>query len=280
MRYRPIVFSDVDGTICFHQEINGISVSRQRENGLYEVSDPRSGSTYLAHDVSTSSYSIYFAEATRQRLRRLSETYDIVLVTGGRPSTCQKRAPVFDFAKAVIAENGAVIFDKDFRRDEQWWDQLAPQRTLLQDVREYIRSYDWKTDDEGRSSAIRVRLKDNPHKDKEKFARLHERVRLPDGLKSTINLGNLDIVPSMAGKDHAVAFLRDQWGVDPSDTVGWGDDINDMPFLGICGKSYVLASSYPAVLEEAKRHAWNVTRSHTFDGIHEVIDELMDQGYS
>jgi HAD superfamily hydrolase (TIGR01484 family) len=271
---KPVIFSDVDGTICFHQEANGIVEHQSLANGLINVSDPRNGICFETHDVSTSSYKIYLAEETRAHLHRVKETHDIVLVTGGRPSTCQRRSGVLDFAKAIVAENGAVIFDADFNRDEEWWDKLAPQRELLAEVRSYIRSYDWSTDDEGRSSAIRVRLRDNPHKNEEKFARLLKSVRLPEGLKSTVNLGNLDIVPAMAGKDHAISYLMKKWGVGPEQSFGIGDDINDTPFLKICGRSYVLSSAYPAVLEEAKREGWSISAAPTFEGIHEILRDI------
>ncbi len=271
---KPVIFSDVDGTICFHQEANGIVEHQSLENGLIKVSDPRNGTCFDAHDVSTSSYKIYLAEETRNHLHRVKESHDIVLVTGGRPSTCQRRSGVLDFAKAIVAENGAVIFDADFNRDEEWWDKLAPQRELLAEVRSYIRSYDWNTDDEGRSSAIRVRLRDNPHKNEEKFARLLKSVRLPEGLKSTVNLGNLDIVPAMAGKDHAISYLMKKWGVGPEQSFGIGDDINDTPFLKICGRSHVLSSAYPAVLEEAKREGWSISAAPTFEGIHEILRDI------
>ena len=271
---KPVIFSDVDGTICFHQEANGIVEHQSLENGLINVSDPRNGTCFDTHDVSTSSYKIYLAEETRNHLHRVKESHDIVLVTGGRPSTCKRRSGVLDFAKAIVAENGAVIFDADFNRDEEWWDKLAPQRELLAEFRSYIRSYDWNTDDEGRSSAIRVRLRDNPHKNEEKFARLLKSVRLPEGLKSTVNLGNLDIVPAMAGKDHAISYLMKKWGVGPEQSFGIGDDINDTPFLKICGRSYVLSSAYPAVLEEAKREGWSISAAPTFEGIHEILKDI------
>lgn len=269
---KPVLFSDVDGTICFHEEANGISLLGEASGGLLEVKDPRGTSSFLSHDVSTSSYAVYLAEETRQRLHALSEKVDIVLVTGGRPSTCQGRAHLLDFASAVIAENGAMIFDAKFRRDEEWWNKLQPQRELLEDIKAYIKSYDWNLDDKGRTSGIRVRLRDNPHKNEEKFARLCEVVRLPPELQSTINLNNLDIIPRDAGKDKAVQYFMKSRGYEQKNSFGIGDDINDAPFLRICGRSFVLASSYPQVLDEAKQRGWGISKSATFDGIHEILE--------
>ena len=271
---KSIVFSDIDGTICFHKEINHIAHVEALSSGLHRVHGPDSSEYFDAHDVSTSSYTIYFAEETRKRLIELGKNFRIVLATGGRPSTCQKRAHLFTFAEAFIAENGGVIFDAHFNRDEAWWDHLAPQRKLLAEVKKYIESYQWKLDSDGRSSGIRVRLKDNPHKNAEKFARLCEAVRLPTGLQSTMNLENLDIILKDAGKDKAVSYYLESRGLPKALSHGLGDDINDAAFLRVCQHQYVLQSAFPPVLEEARKKGWFISRKSSFEGIHEIIQVI------
>jgi hydroxymethylpyrimidine pyrophosphatase-like HAD family hydrolase len=270
----PIIFTDIDGTICFHKELNHITCIESLPQGKSKVHGPDSTQCFEAHDVSTSSYTIYFAEETRRRLRELQPHFRIVLATGGRPSTCQKRAHLFNFAEAFIAENGGVIYDQNFNRDEDWWQHLAPERALLEDVKKYIESYQWKLDADGRSSAIRVRLKDNPHKNSEKFARLCEAVRLPPGLQSTINLENLDIILAGAGKDKAVAYYLETRASSATSSHGIGDDINDAAFLRVCQYQYVLQSAFPPVIQEAQAKGWFISKKSSFEGIHEILERI------
>ena len=271
---RPVVFSDVDGTLCFHGELNGIEELERHPNGMCAVRDPSGGEVHLSHDVSTSSYAVYLSERVRRRCHDLKAKADIILLTGGRPSTCEGRAGVLDFAKTIVAENGGIIFDEHFKRDEHWWHHLMPQRQLLAEVKAYIESYHWKLDDKGRTSGLRVRLRDNPHKDAARFARLCEAVRLPVGLRKTLNLENLDIILEGAGKEKAVNYLLETQGYRQEDSHGLGDDINDISFLEGCRWSYVLASSFPQVLQRAEEQGWMVSTAPTFAGIEEILQTI------
>jgi hydroxymethylpyrimidine pyrophosphatase-like HAD family hydrolase len=272
---KPVLFSDIDGTLCFHGEANDVKVLGQTDDGFFRVSDVIEGGEWACHDVSTSSYSVFFAQKTRELLHELKHHMDIVLITGGRTSTYEKRKKVLDFAKMVVVENGGLIFSPGMNRDEFWWEQFQEQRGELQEVEHYIKSYDWVLDNEGRTTMLRVRLKDNPHKDAEKFARLCKAVRLPSSLKSTINLGNLDIVPTLSGKDNAVRYLQKKLGVSQGMSYGVGDDINDAPFLRLCDVPFVLKSAYPQVLEEAREKSWRISNRRTFGGIHEILEGLI-----
>jgi len=277
MKTKPILFSDVDGSICFHQKANDIIEVEKNEDGTSLVRHANSEKTFIAHDVSTSSYKVFLAQDTRELLHRLRRKVHIVLVTGGRPSTCQRRAPVLDFADAVIAENGGVIYDSQFNLDRNWWNHLEPQRKLLNEVRSYIQSYGWNTDDAGRNSAIRVRLKDNPHKDESKFARLWEAIRLPEGLTKTINLENIDIILADAGKHNAVSYYALHNGYSIDNTYGIGDDINDIEFLKVCAYRFILQGAYPETTEQARRNGWFISQAPAFEGIREIIQQIQEK---
>jgi hydroxymethylpyrimidine pyrophosphatase-like HAD family hydrolase len=270
---RGVIISDVDGTLCFHQEAHGVRVIDRLPDGRLLVE--ADGGRHLAHDVSTSSYQIYLAEETRRLMHALRAHHDIVLVTGGRRSTVEARRAVLDFADAVIIESGGAILDNGLRSDEGWFQRLAPERACLDDVARALEREGWRLDCAGRVSGIRVRLRDNPDRSADDFQALCRDLPLPPALVKTINLENLDIILRSAGKANAVAHWLGQRGRDPADAIGIGDDVNDIEFLRLVGRPFVLASAYPSLLDEARRQGWRISRRPHFDGIHEILGALL-----
>jgi hydroxymethylpyrimidine pyrophosphatase-like HAD family hydrolase len=275
MKKSGIIFTDVDGSLCFHEKIHKLKPVTKTKNNQCRVLDTYSGKTYDAYDVSVSSYNIFFTKQTQQLLTELSKQYEIVPVTGGRPSTAKKRHMYLSFSDAVILENGGVIIEKNGSICKDWHEQLEPQRKQLPLIRKELISQGWVNDDKGGTSAIRIRLKDNPEKTQSEFNDLCSSIALPEGLKKTVNLSNLDIILKGAGKDNAVRFWLNRRGYSTSESIGIGDDINDMEFLQITGKPYVLASSYPQLLKKAEKQNWYITKKPTVEGIHEILTQLI-----
>ena len=87
-----------------------------------------------------------------------------------------------------ILENGGLIFNNNLKINQEWYDQLEPERKYLTDIQKQMSSDGWILDDKGRTSMIRIRKKDNPHKSLIEFENLCQNIELPDELKKTINL--------------------------------------------------------------------------------------------
>lgn len=272
---KPVIFSDVDGTLCFNERIHGIKHIRKHLDGTVIVRDPVSGNTHEAYDVSVGTYQAYMAVESRRLAHRLREGYNFVLVTGARPSTVHTRKDYFDFADAIILENGGMIYDNHFSIDPFWHRSLEAEREQLADVAQYLKSQSWSLDDQGRTSAIRVRREDNWHKAPEQYDELRDCFELPSGLKKTSNLGSLDIILRSAGKENAVRFVMQNQGYQASDTIAIGDDINDLGFLRMGGRRYVLANSYPEVIAEAQKSGWYISEGNHFDGINEILNQIL-----
>jgi hydroxymethylpyrimidine pyrophosphatase-like HAD family hydrolase len=211
------------------------------------------------------------AESTRRLLHELRSRFQIVLVTGGRPATIARRAPVMDFADAVICESGGVLLDRQLRVDPIWREQMLADRQALPAMAVRLRAAGWRLDDEGRTSALRVRLRDNPHRSADEFALLCRDVELLPRLRKTMNLEHLDIILASAGKANAVRHFAARLGRDLSGTVGIGDDVNDIEFLAETGAPHVLASAFPELLAEARRRGWYVSRERCIRGIDEIL---------
>jgi hydroxymethylpyrimidine pyrophosphatase-like HAD family hydrolase len=276
LRKRGIIFSDVDGSLCFHEGIHGLRVQEVLSDRVI-IRDELTGNTHETHDVSISAYNVYLAESTRRLAKAVRRDYEFVLVTGGRPSTAKRRSNVLDFADYLILENGGMILDREFNIDREWYERLEPERASLPAVREKLTEEGWKVDDKGRTSAMRVRLKDNPAKSPDAFNALCRDIELPADLKKTINLKNLDIILKSAGKDSAVSYLMKKLGYVREQSIGIGDDLNDISFLELTGSSYVLKNAYPEVLDSAKLRGWYISRRANFDGINEILEKLLSE---
>lgn len=273
---KGVVFSDVDGTLCFHQDAHKIREIERYADGTILVEDPVSGSRHLTYDVTINSYNnIYLALTTRQLGHRVGEQYDFVYVTGGRPSTIHSRKTYFDFADAVILESGAMILDANLEQDPTWAKKMEPEKASLVGVTDSLTDTGWILDVAGRTSAIRIRRKDNPHKTSTDFERLCKELCLPSTLKKTMNLDSLDIILRSAGKGNAVKFWMETHDYDVTRSIGIGDDINDLDFLAVTGRKYVLANAFPEVLQAARQNGWIISKQVCFDGINEILENIL-----
>lgn len=270
MAERGLIFCDVDGTLCFHEGVHGVRRVGSNPDGTVQVAG-EDGRTLAAHDLSVGGYRAYMSVETRALCHRLRERFRLVLVTGGRLRTLRQRAAALDFADAAILENGGVIVDAGLRLDASWSARLEPDRRALGEVADRLREEGWVLDDAGRTSAIRVRHVDNPHRSEGEFNALIADPRLPPSLRATRNLGHLDVIPRAAGKANAVRHLAAAWGVGMDEAVGIGDDLNDIGYLRAVGRPYVLASAVPELLRVAERKGWTISRAPLFEGIHEIL---------
>lgn len=277
MTRRGVIFCDVDGTLCFHEGAHGVRRVGSNPDGTVQVAAGENGPTLAAHDLSVGGYRAYMSVETRALCHRLRDRFRLVLVTGGRLRTLRHRGAALDFADSAILENGGVIVNAGLRVDEEWAARLEPERQALAEVTERLREDGWVLDDAGRSTAIRVRLGDNPHRSGEQLLALAADPRLPRSLHATRNLGHLDIIPRRAGKANAVRYLAAALGAERGATVGIGDDVNDIDFLRIVGRPFVLASAMPELLQAAREGGWPVSRGKYFEGIHEILRHLLTE---
>lgn len=218
----------------------------------------------------------YLAFSTQQLCWQLSRLSPIAIATAARPSTFQRRYFAFPFCSYLILESGGAIFDRNFERDAAWDAFLGPQRGQLTEMNLQLRAQGWVLDDEGRTSAIRVRAKDNPDKNEEEFTRLVQEIKLPAGLKKTSNTGHLDIILADAGKDKALSYLAESLGLKTmTDVLGFGDDINDLEMLSLVGTPMLVRSRFVEAMRLAQDRSWRISKDECFAGINELLREAI-----
>ena len=70
-------------------------------------------------------------------------------------------------------------------------------------------------------------------------------------------------MPAGSGKIAAIKALGEASGISPADTVAFGDDLNDIEMLKLCGKGIAVANAVP----ETREAADEITSSNDEDGV-------------
>lgn len=273
---RGIVFCDMNGTLVFHKERNGIREVKRGPGDSVLVFDPKAGTKYWAYDTSTKLYLSYVALSTVELWRRLAQEFFTVIVSGTRRSTIEARKRISASMHAAIIEGGAVILGRDGNEDAEWAELIKREKGHLDLVAAVLRERGWVLDCEGRVAMIRVSPLMNLHKSREEFCAL-SKMELPEELKMISNAGALDIIPRSADNGRAIRYLMQKKGYPVSASIGIGDDIKDLDMLRETWKGYVLGSGYPEVLDAAKENGWYVSAQPHFGGINEILLHILSQ---
>lgn len=271
------IFSDLDGSLCFHGKIHKINTIGKSKigngNGNLIVQDDFSNINREVYDFSNKLYDVYFDIYTEKLCQKLSKKNDFIIVTGARFSTIQSRKKRLGFVNYIIYENGGIILDKNWEKDKVWDERIRPSLNDLEKIINELEKDNWNLDIEGRKTSVRIREKDNKNKSLET---LNNKLVLPNTLKKTRNLGSIDIIPKLSGKENAVKYLIEKNKY--QSLIGIGDDINDIGMLKLMNKSFVLGNSYREVLDVAKNKNWYVSKKKYFESINEIL-EIISQDF-
>jgi hydroxymethylpyrimidine pyrophosphatase-like HAD family hydrolase len=276
---KGIIFTDVDGTLVFHQKFHAIRELQQYPDGTYLVEDPISGEEFHALDVSVPPIRVYLDEITRQLADRLKKKYLIYYTTGATEYSMRQRLKNLDFADGYILEHGGRILDQDFNEDSLWAEKFTAHETAVNDIKVGLEKQDWRIVDCGRKTFLQVKAFENPHRSQEEFEDLCANITIAPGFVKTFNLGNLTVLPETANKGLAVEHLQKTRYQKVQDTIGIGDDINDIAFLEKCSQAFVLGTSVLEVKNKAAEEGWYVSEKPHFAGINEIFNKILDDAY-
>ncbi len=82
----------------------------------------------------------------------------------------------------------------------------------------------------------------------------------------------LDIMPEGVNKGAALEFLQEKMGVSKSETMAFGDYLNDYEMLQMADYSYAMANAHGDI----KKVARFMTKSNDDNGVVEVLDRLLE----
>jgi Cof subfamily protein (haloacid dehalogenase superfamily) len=91
------------------------------------------------------------------------------------------------------------------------------------------------------------------------------------------NLGILDLLPPGCSKGAALDSLAQIRGLERSQIMAIGDNLNDLEMLEYAGRAVVMANAGEEVLALAVRRGWGVTASNDDDGVALAVEEVVRQ---
>ncbi|MBI4080484.1 MAG: HAD hydrolase family protein [Candidatus Levybacteria bacterium] len=276
---KKVIFADVDGTLAFHEGTHKLQFVDFNEDGTANVTHTEKSKSYRGHRIlydQKRGQGIFVDQRTIELCHQLAEDFDWICVTGAGYESLHKRTGVLDFFKGYVIENGGLVMDGDFKEDEKWMYKITDQVAYLHAITEHLKEEGWVIDP-GRKASVRLRLEQNPKKSAADLSRVRSEVRQvhrAHGIKATVNLGHLDIIPKNAGKGNAIDYVFRKMGYDPR-TIGIGDDINDLSMLEYVAERYIVGSSHPEIVEIARTRRWYVSRGTYIDGINEILRKIV-----
>jgi len=246
---RPIIFSDVDGTLVQYED--------KEDDEDLDADEALKRSDFLDSLVSMPATSTgkvgYISPRTLELLCRIKEEYDgyVCLVSGARTSTLAQRAPFFvhegrSAIDAFSSESGGRLFvNKNEENDLGLFEELTfygerHDLAPLSSLKAKLREANFVVDDRDYTHQFRLRRsKQENDAMKAAFDELLVKSETGvEGVSKTANLGCSDFFPSTSGKRSIGAFLASKMRElnEISGTAGkkrlcvftCGDDDNDV----------------------------------------------------
>jgi Cof subfamily protein (haloacid dehalogenase superfamily) len=91
------------------------------------------------------------------------------------------------------------------------------------------------------------------------------------------DLSILDLLPPGCSKGAALGSLASIRGLERSQIMAIGDNLNDLEMLEYAGRAVVMANASQEMLALAERGGWEVTASNDEDGVAVAVEEVLRQ---
>jgi hypothetical protein len=91
------------------------------------------------------------------------------------------------------------------------------------------------------------------------------------------NLSILDLLPPGCSKGAALDSLARIRGLDRSEIMAIGDNLNDLEMLEYAGRAVVMANASDEIRALARRRGWELTASNDEDGVALAVEAVLRQ---
>ncbi|MFT4114314.1 Cof-type HAD-IIB family hydrolase [Silvibacterium sp.] len=85
----------------------------------------------------------------------------------------------------------------------------------------------------------------------------------------------LDILPPGCSKGIALGRLAQSRGIDASEIMAIGDNLNDLEMLRYAGHPVVMTNAAPSLLATAKQSGWRIAPPNDHDGVAQVLESVL-----
>ncbi|EME31588.1 uncharacterized protein Gasu_12590 [Galdieria sulphuraria] len=230
-----IVFSDLDGTLVHYpQELKRYSQIEQLNDGKFVVRYKDSGEERicLALPSTTRGYSLISLE-TCQRIEEIREKgVYFVYISGARTVTFENRRSLLPIVDFEVFENGGVITQQG-KVDQEWQQTISSfigsnyslrtpveeRQGSLWDAYRLLLQKGFKLDADGYLTQFRVKKpQGNTELDKE-WSIMESEIQQKLNVKVVCNLNELDVIPSIAGKENAAKHILKKLQLDTYHTA-------------------------------------------------------------
>ena len=266
---RPrIVFTDLDGTLIHYPGHDGCPVL-----------DPDAADSVITLLPSTTGLRGVISAATLAGLAALRALPGVrlVIVSGARSSTLDRRLPYLPACDAIAVEGGGRLYwagrraaagtpvVADLSEDLEWRaahaatagppsqnEETPPEQRqgALWDAYRALVADGWAPDAVAYSTAFRLPLRtDRTGKTGADLAAAL--AALPLSLQATSNLGCADVLPATSGKAAVGAHIMAALGADPADCAFLCDDANDLCLAAQVGRVFVVRATDASVAAAA-----------------------------
>jgi Cof subfamily protein (haloacid dehalogenase superfamily) len=89
------------------------------------------------------------------------------------------------------------------------------------------------------------------------------------------DLAILDLLPPHCSKAHAIADYAGSLGIDASEVMAIGDNLNDQSMLEYAGRAVLMGNASDQMQDLARLHGWAVAQTNDEDGVAAVLEPLI-----
>jgi hydroxymethylpyrimidine pyrophosphatase-like HAD family hydrolase len=228
--FRPIVFTDIDDTICQNER----HVAESAREGLVSISRTMRHATCMTRKQ-------------QSMLRWLVQTTELIPVTARGVAEFADIDIDFGASEHRIVANGAVILDSDGRHDKAWArvmaEEMAPYQERFAEIVATIDNFCsvWGhtveahvTREHGMSISALFHAKEGSQGDKSALTAIRNGVEYR-GWHTHLNGNTLAFTPPPVSKRRAVEHLLGRIeGARHRPIIGMGDSLSDLDFMAQC----------------------------------------------
>jgi len=289
------IFSDLDGTLIHFPiwfEKHGVSMSdADHEKHSAIVTNAQGESRRCRLLPKTTMGDGVVSDRTVELVAQLRKAGVLFfIVTGARKSTVLERLPFLPDADAVVGESGSRMYVEG-KLDEEWQQRLLPvcgpiDRAMDPESRpeplwkfcSLLKARGFNVDTRSYFGCFRVDTKGDL--EAEKSLRALISTEMPAEINWAMNLAKFDFFPAGSGKQNAVAYLQQRFGLKPEECACLFDDDNDLGMAAQCGVHLLPALTSDSVREAAKNNpSWQLAKCADTGvfAIEELLESLLER---